>query len=335
MKHFLKTGLLAAALTAGMLEQAHAERTLRVTSQIHSGHELGQNLLLFKEKVEELSGGEINVEIYDSAQLYKGSEVPQAVSSGAIDMGMVLIDEFAGTIPATAIFSVPFMFPDYETLGRAASPDSPVRQLLDKEILETGARVLWYQDYGPVHLLSRSGEIHSVEDVKGKKVRALGKATGDFIEAIGAVPVKVGGSEQFLAYQRGTVDVGMTGTTAIKARNLYEVMDSVTLTNHSQTEFLVIMSDDTWQSLSDQERAWITEAAWAAEQDLRASTKQNNIEATEFIENETDMTVVHLTPEQLEEWKKAAEPAIQAYIDDAGEVGAKLVEELRKMQGDS
>ena len=38
----------------------------------------------------------------------------------------------------------------------------------------------------------------------------------------------------------GTVDVGMTGTTAIQSRKLFEVMDSVTITNHAQTEFLIV-----------------------------------------------------------------------------------------------
>ena len=33
-------------------------------------------------------------------------------------MGLVLVDEFAGTIPVTAIFGVAFMFPDYETSAR-------------------------------------------------------------------------------------------------------------------------------------------------------------------------------------------------------------------------
>ncbi len=57
---------------------------MRITSQLPLKSHIGQNLLEFKNEVEKLSGGEIAVEIYDSVQLYKDSEIPQAVGYGAI-----------------------------------------------------------------------------------------------------------------------------------------------------------------------------------------------------------------------------------------------------------
>ena len=332
MKRLLLTSAMALSLVAASYSDAMAERTLRLTMQIATNHELGQNVLLFKEKLEKDSNGALKVEVYDSAQLYKGSEVPQAVSSGAIDMGMVLIDEFAGTIPSAAVFSVAFMFPDYKTLAKAVDASSPVRKLIDDEILKTGARVLWYQDYGAVQLLARRGEIRTPADIKGKKVRVLGKPTGDFINAVGASPVKVGGSEQFIAYQRGTVDVGMTGTTATKSRKIYEVMDSITITNHAHTEFLIVMSELTWKKLSDQEKGWITKAAQAAEMHMRANTEKANLDAEKWLTKNTKMKVVNLTADELAQWKKASEPSVQAFIKDSGETGKKLIEELRKLQ---
>lgn len=134
-----------------------------------------------------------------------------------------------------------------------------------------------------------------------------------------------------MAYQRGTVDVGMTGTTATKSRKLYEVMDHITITNHAQTEFLIVLNDNLWNSMSDQEKAWMTEAARAAEYKMREETKAKNIAAEEFLANETDMTVAHLTPEQVKAWQDAAAPAIDAYIENAGEEGRELVEAVRSL----
>ena len=332
MKRLLLTSAMAVTLAIGSYSQAMAERTLRITLQIATNHELGQNVLYFKEQMEKESNGALKLEVYDSAQLYKGNEVPQAVASGAIDMGMVLVDEYAGTIPSAAVFSVAFMFPDYKTLAKAVDPSSPVRKLIDDEILKTGTRVLWYQDYGAVQLLARRGEIRTPADIKGKKVRVLGKPSGDFITALGASPVKVGGSEQFIAYQRGTVDVGMTGTTATKSRKIFEIMDSITITNHAHTEFLIVMSELTWKKLSDQEKGWITKAAQAAEMQMRANTEKANIEAEKWLADNTKMKVINLTPDELAQWKKAAEPSVQAFIKDSGETGRKLIEELRKLQ---
>ena len=60
-----------------------ADVTMRISLQLPMKSHLGQNLLLFKKEVESRSNGEIKVEIYDSAQLYKDKEVPAAVGSGS------------------------------------------------------------------------------------------------------------------------------------------------------------------------------------------------------------------------------------------------------------
>lgn len=329
---FMKAVTVAAMAAAGLMvsSQALAERTLRLSLQVPLKHQVGQNIAYFKQEVERLSKGQIKVELYDAAQLYKGNEIPQAVGSGAIDMGLVLIDEYAGTIPAVGLFSVAFLFPNYDVLGKAAGPDSPVRKKIDELIRKTGTRVMWWQDYGPIQLVSKK-PIDMPDQLKGLKVRVLGKPSGDFVEALGGVPVKIEGSEQFIAYQRGTVDVGMTGTTAIESRKLYEVMNYVTITNHAQTEFLVVINDKLFNSMSDQEKKWMSEAALAAEKKIRAETMKENLDSEKFIADKTKMKVINLTPEQVKAWQKAAEPAIQAYINTAGPVGKELIEEVRKL----
>lgn len=331
MRKVFAATALAVGVAVASVAPAQAERTLRLSLQVAVNHPLGQNIEYFKEVVEEESGGDLKIEIYDSAQLFKGSEIPKAVASGSVDIGLVLIDEFAGTVPIAGIFGVAFMFPDYEVLARAAAPGSDVRTIIDEQIRSTGARVLWWQDYGPVQLLSNGDPVRLPSDMEGKKVRVLGKPSGDFIRAVGGVPVKIGGSEQFLAYQRGTVDIGMTGTTAIESRKLFEVMDNVTITNHAQTEFLMVITDSLWDELTDEERAVLSKAALAAEEKLRAETKANNM-ASEKVIAEEGMNVVHLTPEERAEWEKAAAPAVDAFLESAGEDGRKLVEAIRALQ---
>ena len=332
-KNLFKALSLATVISAGLFvsSEALAERTLRLSLQVSTKHPVGANIMYFKEQVEKASNGELKVEVYDSAQLYKGSEIPQAVGSGAVDMGLVLIDEYAGTIPAVGIFSVAFMFPNYDVLSKAADPASPIRKEIDELIRKTGTRVMWWQDYGPVQLLAKGEPVTEPSQMKGKKVRVLGKPSGDFIKALGGVPVKIGGSEQFLAYQRGTVDIGMTGTTAIQSRKLFEVMDAVTITNHAQTEFLIVMNDKLWDSMSAKEKQWMTQGALAAEQKMRAETKDKNLASERFIAEKTPMKVINLTPAQVTAWQKAAAPATDEYIKSAGPVGQRLVDEVRKL----
>lgn len=325
MKLFTKA-LVGATLAFGLAAGAHSAQTLRVTLQLPSKHILSENVAAFKKLVEEGSNGELELEIYDSAQLYKGTEVPQAVSSGAIDMGIVELGVFAGTVPAAGAFSVPFLFPTEDAIRAATSPDSSVRQGVDDAILKTGARVLWWQAYGAVQMLSKKEPIRSPDDLKNKKVRVISRPIGQFIEDVGGVPIVVDGAEQVLAYQRGIVDVGMSGTTATQTRHMYEVMDVITMTNHSAVEFLFIMNDKAFQKLSPEHQQLLVDSARTVETELRDNTAQLNRDALEYLRTQTDMEVVELTPEEIEVWRKAAEPTMKRFAEESGPLARQVVE---------
>jgi len=320
----LSSAALAGALSLGALAGTAQAETLRITLQLPMKHHLGQNLQVFKEIVEEKSGGDLTVEIYDSAQLYKDKEVPQAVSSGAIEMGVASITRFAGTIPAVDIFYVPFTFPNYDTLFKATAKDGPVRGPIDEAILGTGARVLWWQAYGSAVMISNDKALRTPADMKGLKVRVFGKTLGDFVEAVGGVPTMTSGSEQYMAYQRGTVDAGLTGITGVTGRKLWEVMNTVTVANVAAIEFLVLINEDLWQDLSDDKKAIISEAAAEAEAWVNGQIQE--IETAAIEETKQHADVVILGPKELAAWEGAVKPVRDSYIAASGDMGQQLLD---------
>jgi len=326
MRKFLLGTVAALALTGGIVGatlSAAAQTTLRVTLQLPLKHHLGQNILEFKKEVEEKSGGDLKIEIFPSAQLYKDKEVPQAVASGAVEMGIASLTRFAGTVPAVDIFYVPFMFDSPSKVKAATAPGSAIRKGLDGAILKTGVRILWWQAFGSAIVLSKNPAIKNPADMKGKKVRVFGKTIGDTVTALGGAPTLMSGSKQFLAYQRGTVDAGMTGITAVKSRKLYEVMDNMTLTRHADIEFVVVINEKVWQGLSDKNKAIINTAALRVEKELR--DKMSSIEAAALEDVSDKINVIDLTREERAEWKAATKPVVDAYIKRSGEVGAAMV----------
>lgn len=306
------------------------EVTLRVTLQLPLKSHLGQNLVLFKEEVEKLSGGEIAVEIYDSAQLYKDSEVPQAVGSGQVEMGVASLTRYVGEIPAVDVFYLPFLFNTEEKVRAAVAADSQVRRLIDEAIETTGSKVLWWQAYGGVILLSNGEPIATPDDMKGKKVRVFGKTLGDWVQTVGGVPTLISGSEQFLAYQRGTVDIGMTGVSGVQSRSLWDVMDTITKVNVADIEFIVVINKDVWEGLTEQQQLWVNEAASRAEDTVRDQMAE--IEAEAYAEAEQNgMTIYDLSDAELEQWRQASQPVIEQWLQSAGELGQKVYEAAKKL----
>ncbi|WP_455373969.1 TRAP transporter substrate-binding protein [Limibacillus halophilus] len=324
MKRLFAAALAGLFLAASSTLAQAADTTLRITLQLPLKSHLGQNLVLFKDEVEKNSNGAIEVQIYDSAQLYKDKEVPQAVGSGAIEMGVASLTRYVGDIPAVDIFYVPFLFNTEEKVRAAVAPGSPIRGPIDEAILGTGSRVLWWQAYGGAIMLSKGGPLLTPADVKDKKVRVFGKTLGEFIEAVGGVPTLISGSEQYLAYQRGTVDAGMTGVSGVKSRSLWEVMDTITVTNHADIEFIVLVNEDFWQGLPKEHQDIVSAAAAKAEMSVRDAMAEIEAEAYAAAK-ENGMTVVELTPEQLEAWKAGAQPVLESYKAAAGDLGAQLL----------
>ncbi|MEP0232051.1 TRAP transporter substrate-binding protein DctP [Roseibium sp.] len=318
---------LAAGLMAGIASTSAlaADTTLRISLQLPLTSHLGQNLSLFKEEVEATSNGEIKVEIYDSAQLYKDKEVPAAVGSGAIEMGVASLTRYVGDIPAVDIFYQPFLFDTEEKVRAAVAKGSPVRGPLDDAIKDTGSTVLWWQAYGGAIMLSNGGPVKTPEDMKGKKARVFGKTLGDFVTASGGAPTLISGSEQYLAYQRGTVDIGMTGVSGVKSRKLWEVMDTITVTNHADIEFIVVVNTDFWNGLSDDHKALIEAAALKAEANVRDNMSQIEASAYEAAK-ENGMTIYKPTADEIAAWKAVSESVYENYREKAGELGGKVLE---------
>jgi C4-dicarboxylate-binding protein DctP len=316
-------GLALLCATAFAAAPAFAETTLRITLQLPLASHLGENLVMFKEELERTS--DIKVEIYDSAQLYKDSEVPQAVGAGEIEMGVASLARYVGDIPAVDIFYMPFVMNTEEKVRAATAPGSAVRQPLDDAILETGSRVLWWQAYGGNVLLSKDAPLKGPQDLEGKKARVFGKWLGEWVKTLGGAPTLISGSEQFLAYQRGTVDIGMTGLSGVSSRKLWEVMDAVTVVNNADIEFLVVINEEFWQGLTDEERAAIEAAAVKAEIAVRDYVSELERDVAKEAEA-AGMQVYFPTDEEVAAWKSASQPVIEAWLAESGPLGQQVLD---------
>ncbi|WP_370213286.1 TRAP transporter substrate-binding protein DctP [Roseovarius sp.] len=326
VKHWIMGAVAAAGLAVAPIS-AMAE-TIRVTLQLPETHSLGQNWNEFASIIGEKSGGALEVQLFPSAQLFKDKEVPGAVGSGAVEAGSAFIGRFAGSVPAVDVVSIPFIFSNEAHIRAAVAPGSALRQTIDEAILkETNNRVLWWQAYGRNIYLNNGSAITVPADLEGKKVRTYGKVHGWTVQALGGAPTLMSGSKQFLAYQQGAVDVGMTGSSGVKSRKLYEVMDHMTLTFDSAIEFVAVINNDFYEALSDEHKAIIDEAAREVEQKLRDQIYKEEAETIE--EMKAHMTVVELSDEQRGEWVAATASVVDRFVEETGETGKAAVDAVK------
>ena len=329
MKRLL-VGIIFTAFAVFHPIAATAETTIRVTLQLPEKHSLGQNWLAFKKIVEERSGGELKIQLFPSAQLYKDKQVPEAVGSGAIEAGSAFLGRFAGSVPAVEVINVPFLFDTEAKLRTATKSGSEIRKILDAAVIkETGAKVLWWQAFGRNIYLSKDKPIRTPADLKGKKVRTYGKILGWTVQALGGAPTLMSGSKQFLAYQQGAVDVGMTGAATIESRKLYEVMNHATLSYDSAVEFVALINNKFFEGLSKKNQDIILEAAATVEQELRDYIYANETKVVDAVRSK--INIIELSEAERDQWREATKGVGDRFAKERGEIAAQVIELARSL----
>ena len=315
---------LCGAAVAGPLE-------IRVALQLPQGTPLYESIANFKAEVEKQTGGAVAVSIFPGAQLYKPSEVRDAVGSGAIEMGASLLSEYVQAVPASDIFSLPFMFTSPELVRAATAPGSVIRSPVDEAILETtGARVLWWFPSGASIMVSKGAPVLTPAAIERKKVRVSGISLGEMVKLCGGIPVESGGDQQYELYKNGAVDIGMTTTSIIATRKLWEVMDTLAITNHVQTEFVLIINEKVWKSLPADQQQIVASAARASEQIFRQKADLQAREAV-VLAGQRGMHLAEVANSDVKKWKACAAPMLDTFLERSGTLGTKVMAGYRQI----
>jgi len=217
---------------------------------------------VFEQTLAELSGGAMKVNQFPGAQLGQEPVMLQKLRSGDIDFIITSSANGATVSPELGVMSLHYLFRDEDHLATAvASPElnDAVKQLVEDTV--DGAHVLTVMTLGLRNIYSKE-EVHSVDDLKGKKIRVQATKTEDtHFPAYGAQPVHMPFGEVYTSLQTGVVDMAENGVNVYLSNKHYEVAPVMSFTQHEANNNLLWVSDKTWQSLSDEEKGWVEQAA--------------------------------------------------------------------------
>jgi C4-dicarboxylate-binding protein DctP len=286
---------------------------------------LGKSLARFKEEVEKRSNNAISVEIFDRGKPYIDDQILGAVESGAIEMGVAGLNQFAKRIPAVDIMEQPFLF-NFEELVRAgANPDSEIRKLIDKAILDAaGVRVLWWQSVGNQIFVSKGTTTSEPHQIKDLKIRVFSPTLAQFVKHCGGTPVTVSAARTAEAFQKREIDMATGASSLVANRQLWTVADTITRTLHAPIEFLLIVNEKVWQSLPQDHKAIIAEVVRSEERQARETVTR--IEAGLYtMFREKGMSVHDLTPDQVSDWRACSASIVEDYIQHNTDLARQLM----------
>lgn len=275
---------------------------------------VGQFGLDFKEKVEEISGGNITIDIQHSGVLGSEEDVLDSMLGGGGTIDMSRISAFALTSYGGAkskMLSIPFIFESREHFWNFADSDLAPEFLEEPYENGSGIRGLWYGEEGFRHFFFRN-EVKGIDDLKGLKLRISNDPvmTG-MVSDLGAAPTVIAFGELYSSLQTGVVDGAEQPIANYRSNSFPEVAPTIILDGHTLGAIQVVITDEAWDKLTEEQQNWIMEAGAYASAQNRANSEAAENEVLKLLEEEG----VNIVPvDDKTPWQEAVKPTVESAI---------------------
>lgn len=229
------------------------------TTTAPDGHYV-KGLEEFKQKLNEYSNGDIQLEIYPNSQLGNERDLVEGVSLGTIPMALVSTGPLPNFVPDFAVFDLPYLFKDAETAYKVL--DGEVGTDILAQLEPKGIKGLGYWENGFRQLTNNKKEIKTPEDLKGLKIRTMENDIHmDTYKQYGANPTPMAWSEIFTALQQGTVDGQENPLAIIETAKVYEVQKYISLIGNFYSPCVLMMNKGLFDGLTQEQQEIIIKAA--------------------------------------------------------------------------
>ena len=224
----------------------------------------------FKAKVEELSGGEVIIDVQASGVLGSEAQILDGILGGGNTVDISRISAFALTsygCGKATLLSIPYTFANREHFWNFAGSDLAQEFLAEPQQMGLPLRGLMYGEEGFRHFFFKN-EVTDISSLNGLKIRVSEDPimTG-MVKALGANPTVVSFTELYSALQTGVCDGAEQPIANYKANAFPEVAPYLMLDGHTLGAVQLVITDNAWAKLNEQQQGWIMEAAkYASEQ---------------------------------------------------------------------
>ncbi|MGX8714413.1 MAG: TRAP transporter substrate-binding protein [Lachnospiraceae bacterium] len=268
----------------------------------------------FAEEVGRLSDGKMKIQVYANSTLGGDRELLETCSDGDIPFVVQNTAPQVTFMPDLAVFDLPCVFDSLDDC-RKKLDDENFYKLISEVYTKGGYHLLGMADQG-FRVMSTNKAVHSIADFKGQKIRTMENPYHlAFWKSIGAAPTPMSFAEVYIGLQQHTIDAQENPYEVIVSNNLYEQQKYVVETNHLPHLISLIVNDEFFQNLSEEEQKIMTEAAETATAYARQASDDRIADRVATIEK-SGTEIIEVDDETRAQIRKAAE-SVYATIEKA------------------
>ena len=274
----------------------------------------------FKTKLEELSAGEIVVDLQGGGVLGSEKEVLANILGGDTSADIVRISAFALNqygAKKSVFLTLPYVFGSEEHYWKFVKSDLAKEMLAEAKEVGQPWTGLAYGEEGYRHFFSKV-DIKTIEDLKGLKIRVSDDPimTG-LLQGLGAAFTPVSFGELYSALQTGVVDCAEQPITNYLSNSFQEVAPYMLRDGHTLGTIELIATDSCFDKLSDEQKAMVQEAADYAMAECEKSVMARQEDAYNKL-IEMGCTVNEVEDKSV--WQEATKAVLEANIAGMEEI---------------
>lgn len=267
---------------------AMAEKTLKMAYALSKDSHYGAGAKAFEESIGKSTNGEIKIEQFANSALGGEREVIEGLQIGTVDAAILSTGATLNFVPQTGVFDIPFLFRDLDHARKVL--DGDIGNKLLAEFPKRGLVALAWGEQGFRHLTNSKHAVKTPADLKGLKIRTTENPIHiTAFKELGMLPTPMAWPEVQTALQQGTIDGQENPLSVIVSAKLSSQQKHLSLTGHVYGPAVIVVSPMVYDSMSDEDKAKLKEAALAAAQGMR-----------DFVDNVEKTGLETLTKEGME-----------------------------------
>ena len=255
-----RTLTLVVALLLTLAPTSGFAREFRAADTQSEDYPTVQALRYMGHLVEERSGGRLQIRVFHSRQLGEEKETIEQTRAGAIDLNRTNVALIGNFVPSVNVLAMPFLFRSIEHMQKVL--DGPVGDEILNSFEPFGFVGLAFYDSGARSIYNSVRPVRSLADLKGLRIRVQqSELMSEMIRALGADPVKLPYGQVLTGLANRLIDGAENNWPSFVTTDHYKFAGFYTLTEHTMSPEVLVMSQKAWASLSPEDRRIFRESA--------------------------------------------------------------------------
>ena len=319
---------LALTMVLGLAITAHADNQVTlVMAEVNPLTTIvGQTDAFFAEKVEELTGGSVKIDLQAAGVLGSENDVLDAIANGDDSIDISRISAFALTTygcKKASLLSIPYTWTGRDHFWAFADSELAAEFLAEPQEIGLPLRGIFYGEEGFRHFFTRE-PVAGIKDLAGLKLRVSNDPVMvGMVNGLGASATPIAFGELYSALQTGVVDGAEQPIANYKANAFPEVANNLILDGHTLGAIQVVITDTAWEKLTEEQQAAIMEAGKLAQEFNRQLSQDAENEVLDQLKAD-GCNVVEV--ENPAEWAEACAEVISENTKDQAELYQKILD---------